>query len=273
MSTPIAIADADITNVSPLRLQNSDLLAAMSSINLSLAFRLTISLPTAQEHADALWQVAQLLKRYGLPEHQWHPPADTPQASIALQAFEPSGATHALVDAALQAEKDSPNALVGNWRSLGVWNGLEKEGAAAFDLTLSTMPGSPCTLTLQTKSLPSLDQLEPLIELLRGLISTWPWPVTMASIGPTRYFALHQVFKDRLGAGWILYLPQIIAEDALPASAGLFPVSRAETQLGTLIASVCDAVFDVRNPAHIQAANAIEVSLADRDLLPLHTAL
>jgi hypothetical protein len=245
----------------------------MSSINLSLAFRLTTSLPTAQEHADALWQVAQLLKRYGLPEHQWHPPAGTPQASIALQAFEPSGASQVLVDTALQAEKDSPDALVGNWRSLGGWNGLEKEGAAAFDLTLSTMPGSPCTLTLQTKSLPSLDRLEALIELLRELISTWPWPVTMASIGPARYFAMHQVFKDRLGAAWILYLPQIIAEDVLPDSAGIFPVTRAETQLGTLIASVCDAVFDVRNSTHIQAANAIEVSLADRDLLPLYTAL
>ena len=113
----------------------------------------------------------------------------------------------------------------------------------------------------------------PLIELLRELISTWSWPVTMASIGPARYFAMHQVFKDRLGAGWILYLPQIIAEDALPASTSIFPVSRAETQLGTLIVSVCDELFDVRNPAHIQAANAIEVSLADLDLLPLHTAL
>jgi hypothetical protein len=245
----------------------------MSSINLSLAFRLTTSLPTAQEHADALWQVTQLLKRYGLPAHQWYPPANTPQASIALQAFEPSDAAPALVDAALQAEKGSPDALLGNWRSLGVWNGREKEGAAAFDLTLSSMPSSPCTLTLQTKSLASLDRLESLIELLRELISTWSWPVTMASIGPARYFALHQVFKDRLGAGWILYLPQIIAEDALPASAGIFPVSRAETQLGTLIASVCDELFDVHNPAHIQAANAIEVSLADLDLLPLHTAL
>jgi hypothetical protein len=245
----------------------------MSSINLSLAFRLTTPLPNAQEHADALWQVAQLLKRYGLPEHQWHPPADTPQASIALQAFEPSGSSQALLEAALQAEKGSPDALVGNWRSLGVWNGLEKEGAAAFDLTLSTLSGSPCTLTLQTKSLPGLDQLESLIELLRQLISTWPWPVTMASIGPARYFAMHQVFKDRLGAGWILYLPQVIPEGALPDSAGIFPVTRAETQLGTLIVSVCDALFDVRNPAHIQAANSIEVSLADRDLLPLHTAL
>lgn len=245
----------------------------MSSINLSLAFRLTTPLPTAHEHAAALWQVAQLLKHYGLPEHQWCPPADTSQASTALQAFEPSGASQALVEAALQAEKDSPSALVGNWRSLGVWNGLEKEGAAAFDLTLSTLPGSPCTLTLQTKSLPSLGRLEPLIELLRELISTWPWPVTMASIGPARYFALHQVFKDRLGAGWVLYLPQIIAADALPASTGVFPVSRAETQLGTLIASVCDEAFDVRNPAHTQAANAIEVHLADRDLLPLHTEL
>jgi hypothetical protein len=245
----------------------------MSSINLSLAFRLTTSLPTAQEHADLLWQVAQLLKHYGLPEHQWHPPADTPQASIALQAFEPSGSSQALLEAALQTDKGSPDTLIGSWRSLGVWNGLEREGAAAFDLTLSTLPGSPCTLTLQAKSLPSLDRLEPLVELLRELISTWPWPVTMVSVGPARYFAMHQVFKDRLGAGWILYLPQIIAEDALPDSASISPVYRAETQLGTLIASVGDAVFDVRNPAHIQAANSIEVSLADRDLLPLHTEL
>lgn len=245
----------------------------MSSINLSLAFRLTTPLPTAQEHADALWQVAQLLKRYGLPEHQWHPPADTPQASIALQAFEPSGASQALLDAALQAEKDSPDALLGNWRSLGVWNGREKEGAAAFDLTLSTLSSSPCALTLQTKALAELDRLEPLIELLRELISTWPWPVTMASVGPARYFAMHQVFKDRLGAGWVLYLPQIITESALPDNAGIFPASRAETQLGTLIVSVCDAPFDVRNPAHIQAANAIEISLTGRDLLPLHNAL
>jgi hypothetical protein len=54
----------------------------------------------------------------------------------------------------------------------------------------------------------------------------------------------------------------------LPEAAELVPVMEGDKQRGTLIVSVADEVFSVDNADHVRIANAIEVRLADQDLLP-----
>jgi hypothetical protein len=66
----------------------------------------------------------------------------------------------------------------------------------------------------------------------------------------------------------MLYVPKTISSTQLPEAAELVPVMEGDKQRGTLIVSVADEVFSVNNADHVRIANAIEVRLADQDLLP-----
>lgn len=66
----------------------------------------------------------------------------------------------------------------------------------------------------------------------------------------------------------MLYLAQAITPQELPEAAELVPVMEGDQQKGTIIVSVMNEVFSADNPAHLKIANAIEVRLADQDLLP-----
>jgi hypothetical protein len=67
---------------------------------------------------------------------------------------------------------------------------------------------------------------------------------------------------------WTLYLPQVLTPAQVPEARDLIPVMLDGKQLGTIIVSVTDDVFDVNNLDHVKAANDIEIRLADQDLLP-----
>jgi hypothetical protein len=92
------------------------------------------------------------------------------------------------------------------------------------------------------------------------------------SYGPRKYFA-NKVFQDRPGASWLLYLPHILTPQELPEARALIPVTVATGQLGTIIVTETDNVFDVDNAEHVQVANAVEIRLADQDLLPRYNDL
>ena len=66
----------------------------------------------------------------------------------------------------------------------------------------------------------------------------------------------------------MLYLDRAITPKELPEAAELVPVMEGGKQKGTIIVSVTDEVFSADNPEHVKIANAIEVRLADQDLLP-----
>ncbi|KWN76673.1 hypothetical protein WM24_31175 [Burkholderia ubonensis] len=71
----------------------------------------------------------------------------------------------------------------------------------------------------------------------------------------------------------MLYLPHVLTSNEVPEACDLIPVVRDGKQQGTIIVSVTDAVFDVDNPEHVKVANAIEIRLADQDLLPRYIDL
>nr|WP_235211778.1 immunity 52 family protein [Janthinobacterium sp. RA13] len=82
-----------------------------------------------------------------------------------------------------------------------------------------------------------------------------------------------QVFKDRPGVGWMLYLPRILTLQQVPEARALVPVMAMDEQgkdkqIGTIIVSVTDEPFSDENPEHVKIANAIEIRLVDQDLLP-----
>ncbi|WP_322045510.1 immunity 52 family protein [Paraburkholderia sp. J67] len=88
-----------------------------------------------------------------------------------------------------------------------------------------------------------------------------------ATFGPRPYFE-KQVFDDRPGVSWMLYLPQALTPAQVPEARALIPVMHEGQQKGTIIVSVMDDVFDVNNREHVKVANDIEIRLADQDLLP-----
>ncbi|MEX3808708.1 immunity 52 family protein [Paraburkholderia sp. BR13439] len=87
------------------------------------------------------------------------------------------------------------------------------------------------------------------------------------TFGP-RAYQDQQVFDDRLGVSWMLYLPHVLTQAQVPEARALIPVMREDKQQGTIIVSVTDDVFDVNNRDHVKASNDIEIRLADQDLLP-----
>jgi hypothetical protein len=66
----------------------------------------------------------------------------------------------------------------------------------------------------------------------------------------------------------MLYLAQTVSATQVPEAAELVPVMEDGKQRGTIIVSVADEVFSVDNEDHVRIANAIEIRLADQDLLP-----
>ncbi|QBL87300.1 hypothetical protein EYA88_23285 [Burkholderia pseudomallei] len=87
----------------------------------------------------------------------------------------------------------------------------------------------------------------------------------------TRYHVYEkQVFDDKPGVGWMLYLPKVITQQQVPEARALIPVPAKGKQTGTIIVSVTDAPFSVDNPEHVAIANRIEIRLVDQDLLPAY---
>jgi hypothetical protein len=103
--------------------------------------------------------------------------------------------------------------------------------------------------------------------LMRGLLEIWR-AATVIEGEPLVYNTCRAVFPRRPGAGWMLYLAETVSAKQLPEAAELVPGMEDGKQRGTIIVSVADEVFSVGNEDHVRIANAIEVRLADQELLP-----
>ncbi|MBU9168234.1 immunity 52 family protein [Burkholderia gladioli] len=87
-------------------------------------------------------------------------------------------------------------------------------------------------------------------------------------------YGLKQVFDDKPGVGWMLYLPHRITTQQVPEARALIPIpSAGRKQTGTIIVSVVDEAFSADNPEHVEIANRIEIRLVDHDLLPTYLSL
>ncbi|WP_223258741.1 Imm52 family immunity protein [Trinickia symbiotica] len=238
----------------------------MPNMQITQIFRLQQAmLPSQQEHLVYLWKVAKLLEPFGFPIQNWHPPAATAKKSLETLAFDHNGPTPAAVER-LRAEDKREKTT--DYRITSVWNGKQKEGGSAFSVSLSVDPGNPTSvLGLQFDAAEALLNTTNMQRLVLGLLGIWP-NASVIEVGPLMYYTTRAVFPKRPGAGWMLYLAKPITARELPEAAELVAVMEGDGQKGTIIVSVADEVFSVDNPEHVKIANAIEVRLADQDLLP-----
>ena len=222
-------------------------------------------LPTESQQLQDLWRVAKSLVPFGLPLDGWYPPADTPEHSLLNRAFDDAGPTPAALSIlkAENQEKEMPG-----WREAAVWNGTEGTGGALFKSSLTTA-AKPlrCTFELSAKRIESFSNKELVLPLVLSLLEIWP--AMTLEVHPYKYSAMQQVFPDRPGVGWMLYLPQVLTPQDVPEAGALIPVlGEKKKQTGTIIVSVADEPFSSDNPEHVKIANKIEVRLVDQDLLP-----
>ncbi|MBN3856030.1 hypothetical protein G3N59_21865 [Paraburkholderia sp. Ac-20340] len=157
----------------------------------------------------------------------------------------------------------------GQPKIVDLWNGSPGRGrAASFSILIDC--GSLANRFEFSISEPKagesrLGLFDPVAKLVTEVAIVYACPY--ATFGPRPYFE-NQVFEDRPGVSWMLYLPHALTPAQVPEARALIPVMRDGQQQGTIIVSVTDEVFDVNNRAHVKAANDIEIRLADQDLLP-----
>lgn len=199
---------------------------------------------------------------------EWLLLRDTLDESLLYPVFDDAGALTAAAEAVLETEYKGENV-----RFLSMWNGqLKKSEAVSIILSFHDKDWPKWNLTINYKeSIERLGGYRRVADLL-SIIATTLSPISI-TVSRNDYFE-KQVFQDRPGVGWMLYLPHVITVKQVPESRALVPVlvkdqKGKDNQIGTIIVSVTDEPFSDENPEHVKVANAIEIRLADQDLIPL----
>ncbi|WP_232490728.1 immunity 52 family protein [Burkholderia ubonensis] len=223
-----------------------------------LTFRIKESaLPSRKRQCDDVWRFSNILKAVGFDSNQWFVMGNSD-----CPAFTVDGPSDAFVESLSDEPGESSS-------STHIWNGLEDKGGAAF--------GADCDLRFLSKfefradGFDCLRRYERVVELVTGALGIWPG--LLVEVASYAYWTEHQVFPDRPGVGWMLYLPHTLTQTQVPEARALIPVMRDDKQQGTIIVSVTDGPFDVSNRDHVKVANDIEIRLADQDLLPRYVDL
>ncbi|OZI37371.1 hypothetical protein CAL29_02845 [Bordetella genomosp. 10] len=183
----------------------------------------------------------------------------------AFEGGEPSTALLAVLNHKYRNDK--------SFTFISIWNGAaEQRDGVSLALYVNDR-GQPCTLTIsnhkrRANRFGGADAVKDIVAALVRLFQP-----LFVSVSP-RYYAQKQVFDDKPGVGWMLYLPQVITAEQVPEAQALIPLPvGGKKQTGTIIVSVADEVFSLDNPRHVELANQIEIRLVDQDLLPRYADL
>lgn len=149
---------------------------------------------------------------------------------------------------------------------VALWDGNEGDARGATLACHLNEPGVYNSFELSLSDTAILSNLDTVLKIVRSVVQAFD-PAYL-TVSPRSYVA-KQVFDDKPGVGWMLYLPTVITQQQVPEAREIVPVPEAgKTQTGTIVVSATDAPFSMKNPEHIETANRIEVRLVDQDLLP-----
>ena len=135
------------------------------------------------------------------------------------QVFDGEGLVTKAAEAVLEtAQKKS------DVRFISVWNGVESFDEAVTASYHFHQPGPiPSDITIE----PSRNGIYNLLNLplAQSLVASFvrEFNPSCVSIFPINYFS-RQVFKDRPGVGWMLYLPRVLTTQQVPEARALVPV-------------------------------------------------
>ncbi|MCI3968378.1 immunity 52 family protein [Burkholderia contaminans] len=218
-------------------------------------------------HLVRLWPVVEAMSREDERLGQWWLKADTEEEARLYPMYEapgiPSTAVLAVLAQRYGKKMDLPKVF-------GFWNGqMDAADSARLKLAIDAKRRpSEVEIGLPALNAVSADEhsYEGAAKIVSAMVSVYD-PMYV-SVSPREYFP-RQVFDDKPGVGWMLYLPKVLTTQQVPEARELIPVPEAgRKQTGTIIVSVADAVFSVDNAEHVEVANRIEIRLVDQDLLP-----
>ncbi|HDR9132722.1 immunity 52 family protein [Burkholderia vietnamiensis] len=223
-------------------------------------------------HLVRLWPVVEAMSHEDERLAQWWLKADTEEEARLYPMYEapgiPSTAVWAVLAQRYEKKMDLPKVF-------GFWNGqMDAADSARLKLAIDAKKRpSEIEIGLPAQSAVTADKPahEGVAKIVFAMVSVYD-PMYV-SVSPREYFPW-QVFDDKPGVGWMLYLPKVTTAQQVPEACELIPVPEAgRLQTGMIIVSVPDAVFSVDNSEHVEVANRIEIRLVDQDLLPAFTNL
>lgn len=148
---------------------------------------------------------------------------------------------------------------------VALWNGNQNKGQGA---SLACHVGEnvgPNSFDAKISDTSVLTNIESVQQIVKATVAAFN--PAYVSVSP-RSYVTKQVFVDKPGVGWMIYLPKIVTQQQVPEARDLIPVPEAGSlQTGTIIVSTTDAPFSMKNPEHIETANRIEIRLVEQDLL------
>jgi len=223
-------------------------------------------------HLQRLWQVIQVLAAKDDRLSQWFLTGESQDEALLYPVYESDAAPSTAALAVLKEEYRGEDHLA---KSISIWNGrtAKKDGASislAFDN--GSMPRAfDLSVGEENAESSRLGNFESVAEVVAAIAGAYePAYVTVAP----RKYAPKQVFDDKPGVGWMLYLPKVLTVQQVPEARALIPVPEAgKKQTSTIIVSVTDGVFSVDNREHVEIANRIEIRLVDQDLLPRYSEI
>ncbi|QKQ46151.1 MULTISPECIES: immunity 52 family protein [Achromobacter] len=198
----------------------------------------------------------------------WFAQGDSIEEAYLYPAFEdgePSTALLAVLNHKYRNDK--------SFTLISIWNGASEQRDGVSLALHANDRSQPCTLTVSNHKQRDdrFGGADSVKDIVVSLVKQFH-PLYV-SVSP-RHYAQKQVFDDKPGVGWMLYLPKVITAQQVPEAQALIPVPAAgKKQTGTIIVSVADEVFSLDNPNHVELANHIEMRLVDQDLLPRYADL
>jgi hypothetical protein len=222
--------------------------------------------PILEDDLAAMFQLRQRLRQFSSKLDEWLLGGDTKKEAFLYSAFDENGPTTAVTAVLKEKARQEKEKNAVPMRSISLWNGEEGIDGASMRLFFRQVK-EPSLVHFDTY-LPDFLTYVNVLSTTQKMIEIWK-PL-FVSAGP---FFYDNVFKDRPGVGWMLYLPRTLTVQQVPEARALVPVmgkdeKGKDKQTGTIIVSVTDEPFSDENPDHVKIANAIEVRLVDQDLLP-----
>ncbi|MBU9486141.1 immunity 52 family protein [Burkholderia multivorans] len=209
---------------------------------------------------EQLGSVAQAIHAHAPQLSQWFLTGDLKEEARLYPAFEdwkPTTAALAVLRTEFEGAEHRPQII-------SLWDGGDDQrtGATLTYLVATKERPKKIEADFNDERLLTAHQAAAIVEAL--VQQTVPAYVTVEPQG----YVDKQVFDDKPGVGWMLYLPKVITQQEVPEARALIPVPSSGKQIGTIIASVIDGTFSIENPEHVEVANRIEIRLVDQDLLP-----
>ncbi len=209
--------------------------------------------------------VTVLAAKDGMMAHvNWRLTGDSLEEASLYRAFDETGAPSTPALAVLNERSDDKKRKVSH---AAIWNvEAGADNGAAISCFVSDAKVLPDRVSLDIDSPRCCASFNNMADIVRAVVDAFHSLVV--EVSPKGYFE-KQVFDDKPGVGWMIYLPAVITQQQVPEARALVPIADAgKAQTGTIVVSTTDAPFSMKNPEHIETANRIEIRLVDQDLLP-----